>query len=103
DFHRQGGYAATMAVREYLHTVPYGCVEAEADRVKKLEEKPMLSRTVNAGIYVLEPEVVADVPKETEVQMPALLDQCLAKGASVGAFRIQDDWLDIGQHDQLRA
>ncbi len=102
DFHTAGTYAATMAVRDYLHTVPYGCVEAEGDQVRKLEEKPMLTRMVNAGIYVLDPSIVCAVPKETEVQMPTLLEQCLAKGARVGAFRIEDDWLDVGHHDQLR-
>lgn len=102
DFHEAGKYAATMAVRDYLHTVPYGCVETDGDLVRKLDEKPMLTRMVNAGIYVLDPEVVSAVPKETEVQMPTLLEQCLAKGATVGAFRVEDDWLDIGHHDQLR-
>ncbi len=103
DFHLQGGYAATMAVRDYYHSIPYGCVEADGEQISRLEEKPMMCRLVNAGLYVLDPTIVAAVPRDQEVQMPSLLEQCLAKGARIGAFRIQDDWLDIGQYDQLRA
>ena len=38
---------ANMGVREYFHTVPYGCVEAREDKVVRLEEKPMRNWLVN--------------------------------------------------------
>jgi dTDP-glucose pyrophosphorylase len=103
DFHAQGGYKATVGVRDYYHTVPYGCIDTEGNRITCLEEKPMVSKTVNAGIYVLDPSIISLVPKDCEVQMPALLEQQLSLGACIGAFRVEGDWMDIGQHDQLRS
>lgn len=102
DFHGRGGHAATVGVRRYFHSVPFGCLEVEGGRVKALEEKPTLSRVVNAGMYVLSPDVVARVPVGQEFPLPALLEQCIARGEAVGAFEVEGDWIDVGQREQLK-
>jgi dTDP-glucose pyrophosphorylase len=102
QFHQQGGYKITVAVEEYAHTVPFGCLEVDGDRVARLEEKPVLSRLINAGIYALSPEVLARVPRDKAFPITALIEQSVAVGDSVGAFRIKDDWLDVGRPDQLK-
>jgi NDP-sugar pyrophosphorylase family protein len=99
--HVGGGQCATMAVRRYVHTVPFGCVDLDGDRVIAMEEKPQVARLVNAGIYILDPAVVAEVPKDTAVGMPTILEQRIANGGVVRAFEIKDDWIDVGQRDQL--
>ena len=99
--HAGGGYAATMAVRRYGHQIPFGCVEIENGRVTQLEEKPLHERFVNAGIYVLNPEMVVAVPKEN-FAMTDLFVQCLAKDWPVGAYEVEEEWLDVGQREQLR-
>jgi hypothetical protein len=33
--------------------------------------------------------------------MPELIGEVLDGGGSVGAFEIEDDWIDVGQRDQL--
>ena len=35
--------------------------------------------------------------------MPDLIADLLARGEPVGAFEIEDDWIDVGQRDQLAA
>lgn len=92
---------ATVAVRRYFHTVPFGTLEIEDGRVTEMEEKPTLSRFINAGIYVLNPELVTRVPRDKEFPLTSLLEDCLARGEHVGAFEIEDDWIDVGRHDQL--
>jgi NDP-sugar pyrophosphorylase family protein len=101
DFHGRGRYAATMGVRQYTHQVPFGCVELQGDRVVGLEEKPILDRCVNAGVYVLEPSLLARVPKSA-YPITALFEDCLAKKEPVGAFEIREDWIDVGHRDQLK-
>jgi dTDP-glucose pyrophosphorylase len=102
DFHQRGGYQATVAVQRYSHTVPFGCLRLNGQRIVDIEEKPVLSRVVNAGIYVLNPELVARVPREQEFPITLLVEDALQRGESVGAFEILDDWIDVGQRDQLR-
>jgi dTDP-glucose pyrophosphorylase len=101
DVHAASGYAATIGIRRYLHSVPFGCVERDGDRVVRIEEKPTLSREVNAGIYVLGPELVRRVPAGRASTMPGLIDDALERGDAVGAFEIEDDWIDVGLREQL--
>jgi NDP-sugar pyrophosphorylase family protein len=84
-----------------VHEVPFGCVEVSDERIVRLEEKPPIERLVNAGIYVLEPSVLARVPQQF-FPVTSLFEECLRNDEKVGAFEIQDDWMDVGQRDQLR-
>ena len=59
DAHVASGAVATIGMRRYVHTVPFGCVERDGDRVTALVEKPAIVREVNSGIYVLEPDAAS--------------------------------------------
>jgi dTDP-glucose pyrophosphorylase len=102
EYHAAGGQEITLGVRRYSHTVPFGCVDLEGERVVRMEEKPRLSVLVNAGIYILNPGLVARIPRGQEFPLPGLLEQCLSRGEAVAAFEIEDDWIDVGQRDQLK-
>jgi dTDP-glucose pyrophosphorylase len=101
-FHHEGGYRATVGIHEYSHTVPLGVVELDGDRVSQICEKPTQTWRVNAGIYVLDPELLRRVPADTYFGLPALLEECLESGEAVGAFHVQEDWVDIGHHRELK-
>ena len=100
--HAEGGFAATIGTRRYLHTVPFGCIVRDGDRVVRIEEKPTLSREVNAGMYVLDPWVVGLVARGEQVSMLDVLARVIDRDEIVGAFEVDDDWLDVGQREQLR-
>jgi dTDP-glucose pyrophosphorylase len=100
-FHARGGFAVTIGTRRYLHTVPFGCVERDADRVIGIEEKPTVEREINTGIYVLEPWVAGLVSSGTRASMPDVIGSVLDGDQPVGAFEIEDDWVDVGQREQL--
>jgi dTDP-glucose pyrophosphorylase len=102
DFHARGRQVATVAVRPYFHTVPFGCLELEGDRVAAIEEKPRLTKIVNAGMYVLSPSVLASLPKAEECTMPGVIEGCLARQELVRAYEIEEDWIDVGQREQLK-
>jgi dTDP-glucose pyrophosphorylase len=102
QFHASGEQTISVAVRKYFHTVPFGCVQLDADKVVALDEKPTLTRLVNAGIYVLDPKVVARVPAGRESTTPALIEAAIAAGETVRALEIEDDWIDVGQKEQFR-
>jgi NDP-sugar pyrophosphorylase family protein len=67
-----------------------------------LREKPAERVLINAGVYVLSPRVVAMVLKGRVYPITELVQACLQKRQRVGAFYIEDDWLDIGRPDELR-
>ncbi len=100
-FHDRGGFAATVAVHEYVHTVPYGVVERNGDRITGMREKPSQTWLANAGIYVLKPGLVERVPRDKSFPLPALLDECLDRGEAVGAFPVEEEWIDVGHPREL--
>jgi dTDP-glucose pyrophosphorylase len=100
--HSDRAHRVTLAVHEYLHTVPFGVVETAGDCVTTLREKPTHSWQTNAGVYVLDGDLVGRIPKNTPFPLTTLVEDCLERGERVGAFNIQEDWIDVGRHQELR-
>jgi dTDP-glucose pyrophosphorylase len=102
DFHRRQGFAATMAMREYRHQVPYGVLQlGDGYRITQLVEKPVQRYQVSAGIYVLEPRVLELVPQGSYYDMPILFGELIARKDPVGSFPLRDYWIDIGRLEDL--
>ena len=99
-FHADQGAAATMAVREYDYQVPYGVVRLDGPRIASIEEKPVQRFFVNAGIYVLSPEVLGHLPAQSSFDMPTLFEKLIAAGESTAAYPLREYWLDIGQREE---
>ena len=103
-YHADSAAAATMAVREYSIQVPYGIVDLDGHRIAGLREKPQHSHFINAGIYVLSPDAVKLVPRNTRVDMPELFERLRQAGHPTLAYPISEYWVDIGHMDDyLRA
>jgi len=96
DFHKLNKSKATMCVREYDIKVPYGVVNLDNENVISIEEKPVHSFFVNAGIYLLEPECIDLIPSNEFYDMPNLFTQLFKLKERVTPFPLQEYWLDIG-------
>ena len=96
-FHKEQKSLLTVGVRQYEFQIPYGVVECIGPKVCKLQEKPTKSFLVNAGIYLLEPEVQQMVPDNEFTNMTDLIDRLLEQGKTVTSFPVMEYWLDIGQ------
>lgn len=102
DFHEDHGCMATMCVRKYEHQIPYGVIESDGLRVMSMIEKPVYQHFINAGIYVLSPEILQTVPNGQRIDMPTLLEGQMSKGGAVNIFPIHEYWLDIGQMEDYK-
>jgi len=101
EVHRHESHAITVGAHEYAHSIPFGCLEVSGDLIVKLEEKPVLARLVNAGIYALSPTAIERVPQNQSFPITALIEKSIALGERVGVFRLTEDWIDVGQHSEL--
>ncbi len=97
NYHRLAKSNATMCVREYQLQVPYGVVYTDGAIISEIREKPTQKFFVNAGIYVLEPEILQRIPQQTFFDMPQLYQQLIDDKKKVCSFPIKDYWMDIGQ------
>jgi NDP-sugar pyrophosphorylase family protein len=98
--HRQEQADLTIAVRRHRVEVPYGVVEQEGARVRRIVEKPQLGFLINAGIYLLEPTVLSLVPCGERLDMPELIARLIAEGRPVAAFPVIERWIDVGTPEE---
>jgi dTDP-glucose pyrophosphorylase/CBS domain-containing protein len=96
--HQEQGAMMTVAVRHYEVQVPYGVVDCDGARVRGVREKPNVGFFVNAGIYLLEPEVYGFIPVNQHMHMTDLIETLIREGRVVVNFPVREYWLDIGQH-----
>ena len=101
DFHAQNDAIATMCVREYEWQIPFGVVELDRNQLTRITEKPKHTSFVNAGIYVLEPELLDRIPEDGTYDMTTLFQDAVEKRENVVAFPIREYWLDVGYEDDL--
>ena len=101
-FHRDHLNRITLGVKAHEMEIPYGVVDIDHDRVVGIREKPDHHVFVNAGIYVLDTEVLQDVPRRGRYDMPDLIHKQLGKGRRIGSFPIHEFWADIGNFEDLK-
>ena len=99
QFHKEHKSDLTVAVRKYDFSVPFGVVDVDGARVKSLKEKPNLSFFINAGVYLMEPEILERISPNEHLDMTDLIDDLLETGGAVTSFPIHEYWIDIGQLD----
>jgi len=97
QYHQEHNASATMCVREYDMQVPFGVVEVDDCAITRIIEKPVQKFFVNAGIYVLNPEVIAGIDGAAPIDMTTVLEDLIEKGERVVSFPLHEYWLDIGR------
>ncbi len=102
DFHQINSSKATMCVRKYDIEVPYGVVSIDNENIVSIEEKPIHSFFVNAGIYLLEPECIDLIPKNEFYDMPTLFEKLIDVKEKTVSFPLKEYWLDIGRLEDFK-
>jgi mannose-1-phosphate guanylyltransferase len=103
DYHKEKKAIATMALTKVENPTEFGIVGLDDNnKIIKFKEKPkeeeIFSNLINAGIYILEPEVLNYIPENkmfdfSKNVFPALLE---AEQSIFGA-PIKGLWMDIGR------
>lgn len=103
NFHKANGNLITMVCAFKHITVPYGVIKAgESGVILSMEEKPEFSFMVNTGMYVIEPRVINEMPQDTEVGFPDIVEKYRRAGEKVAVYPINEkDWMDMGQIEEL--
>ena len=96
DSHQSSGADATVVVNEEARRLPYGVVSEVGGWVTRIEEKPVRTELVIAGVYVFSPDSLGLVPPQTRMDMPDLLNLLLAERKRVATHRHSGYWLDVG-------
>ena len=100
-FHEKSNKDITLCTVNYDILIPFGTINLNDTELMKLEEKPIKSYLINAGIYVIEKNVINKMKKGEYVDMTTLIDQYIKK-KSVSVFPLHEHWLDIGNPENLK-
>mgnify|MGYP001394643941 CR=1 FL=1 len=107
-FHQQHGGGVTIGLTEVEDPSQYGVVEQDEDgRILRFVEKPRKeeapSRLINAGIYVIDKDLLRDIPAGREVSIEReTFPLWIEKGAGVYGKVISGYWMDMGTRDRYR-
>jgi NDP-sugar pyrophosphorylase family protein len=102
EFHLKNNSLGTMCIREYEYQIPYGVIETNNHRILSIEEKPIHRYFANAGVYVLNPEVINYIPNDSFFDMPDLFKKLLSDKKGVTAFPLREYWMDIGKMEEFK-
>ncbi|MDY6778858.1 MAG: sugar phosphate nucleotidyltransferase [Candidatus Nanohaloarchaea archaeon] len=100
--HRQDDVLGTVALTTVRDISDYGVTRLKGNKIIGFTEKPdqdeAPSNLINAGVYILEPEVIDMLPSEDEqqqVDVEDLFDQ-LAERRKLKGYVYEGEWRDVG-------
>ncbi len=100
--HRERKAKATIVLTPVENPRAYGLVETDPDgNIRRFLEKPgedeITCNTVNAGIYVLEPDTFDRIPKDTAWSIErSFFPSLIERGETFVAYIYDGYWIDIG-------
>src|SRR3954451_10431800 len=104
--HRERQAKATIVLTPVENPTAYGLVETDAaGNVLRFLEKPKADEitcdTINAGIYVLEPETFERIPKDTPWSIErSFFPSLIERRETIIASTYRGYWIDIGTPDK---
>jgi len=104
EFHINGSYDLTLVGSMQQHIIPYGVCELDnSGALKEILEKPDYSFLVNTGLYLLNPQLLDLIPKNSYFDMTDLIQKLLKSGMNIGVFPVSENsWVDVGQWNEFK-
>lgn len=99
DYHVNNHNDMTIVTMVKSIKIPYGVIETGEDGLMTaLKEKPEQTYQVNTGVYILNPELIDDIPEGEFFHITNLMEKVQARGGRIGCFPVSEhSWHDMGE------
>jgi len=99
DYHVSNHNDMTIVTMVKSFKIPYGVIETGEDGLMTaLYEKPEHTYMVNSGVYILNPELIDEIPEGEFFHITHLMEKVKARGGRVGCFPVSEEsWHDMGE------
>ena len=99
DYHVNNHNELTIVTMIKSFKMPYGVIETGEDGLMTdLKEKPEQTYQVNTGVYILNPELINEIPEGQFFHITQLMDRVKSRGGRVGCFPVSEEsWHDMGE------
>jgi len=102
EYHKtnQNEITIVAAIKSFL--IPYGAIETgERGQLKSIQEKPELSFKINTGMYILEPDLIQEIPENEFFHITTLIEKLHQENRKIGVFPVSEgSWKDIGNWEE---
>ncbi len=100
--HIQNNADMSVAAVPYSVNVPYGIFELDGRVVKGLCEKPTYNYFANGGIYLVNRNLLEQIPSNTLYNATDFMEHLIEKGYKVIRYPITGYWIDIGKIEDYK-
>jgi dTDP-glucose pyrophosphorylase len=102
EFHKKIKSDFTIAVTTHEIQNPFAVIKIKGDEMVNIDEKPISSNYVNAGIYVFSPKIIKFVKKNSHLNITDLIKTLKNKKKKICIYHFNEQWIDIGNHSDYQ-
>ncbi len=103
DFHKKKKSLMTMAIRQEFMKSSHGIIKSKGFIFERIEEKPIITTYVNAGIYIIDKKIFKYIKRNTYLDMPDLFNKLKKKyNKKLFLFPIYEEYKEVGTLKDLR-
>ena len=101
-YHKANHNEITIVAAIKSFPIPYGTIEtSEGGQLKSIQEKPEFSFKINTGMYILEPNLIQEIPQNDFFHITTLIEKLHKESRKVGVFPVSEgSWKDIGNWEE---
>lgn len=99
EYHQTNCNDITIVTAIKSHCIPYGVISSKENGIMEaLNEKPDMTYMINTGVYLLKPELIAEIPENEFFHITHLMEKVKLQGGKIGCFPVSDGaWRDMGE------
>lgn len=99
NYHRETKNELTIVAALKHYQIPYGTLETgENGELIDIKEKPDQSVWVNTGMYILEPNLIDEIPETGFFHITELINNLKKEGRKIGVYPVSEgSWMDTGE------
>lgn len=103
DFHQKNKHKLTIVSSMLSNTIPYGVLTTNnLGILDSIHEKPTTNYFVSTGLYIMEADLLRNIPTNTKIDMDKFIESLLRSNVTVGIYPIESiQWSDMGNIEGL--
>lgn len=102
DYHLKNKNEITIVTSIKSYKIPYGVIDTVEDGlIERISEKPDITYKINTGVYILQPELIDEIPSNEFYHITQLIEKVRKRGGRIGCFPVSEkSWTDIGDWNE---
>lgn len=102
EYHMSNKNDITIVTAVKNFKIPYGVIETGNNGLMvDLKEKPNLTYMINTGVYILNSELIEEIPENKFYHITDLIKKIKNRGGRVGCFPVcENAWMDMGDWNE---